>query len=340
MEANKGSAEKEDFTLMLFAKNLAEHFYFAIETLGESGVLISAKYKGIDLNKEFDKIAMLEVIKIKNLLQYIETVGAYCLACQKDNSKDFINTLLQYKPREVTDFFLKIEELSNEQLNNILSFVDSSYWKPENDITIFEEKMQKSRVKLRENLLQLRDIWILYLFSWDNVPGNDSKSLLRFLRDDLIIGWAENAKIQKSDDGKTICIFKDKNSAKIMIEEGNKKAILKINDDRPRELKVKKKNDKLNIYWTPFYDFYNASKHGGRWWMHECRESGERSVGIQWLNKYGSMDTYLEKIEDLNLKILKTAKICKDIMAAIYHNQELIWPNNPPIDPNKYIYIE
>lgn len=252
MEANKGSAEKEDFTLMLFAKNLAEHFYFAIETLGESGVLISAKYKGIDLNKEFDKIAILEVIKIKNLLQYIETVGAYCLACQKDNRKDFSNVLLKYKVKEIHDFFSKIETLSNEELNDILSFCDSSYWISKSDSTIIEERIQRSQEKLRDNLLQIKDVW------------------------------------------------------------------------------------------NPLHDFYNASKHGGRWWMHEVkhRVSGGRLVGIQWLKPDGSIDTYLEKIEDLNLKILKTAKICKNIMNAIYHNRKLIWSNNPPIDPNKYIYIE
>jgi len=88
----------------------------------------------------------------------------------------------------------------------------------------------------------------MYLFSWDNVPGNDSERLLIFLLDDLNIDWAENAEIRKSNDGKIICIFKDENSAEIMIDEENKKATLKIGDGKIIDLKVKKENGKLNIY--------------------------------------------------------------------------------------------
>jgi len=87
-----------------------------------------------------------------------------------------------------------------------------------------------------------------YLFSWDNVPGNDSERLLRFLRDDLNIGWVENAEILKSDDSKIIRIFKDENSAEIMIDEKKGKATLKIGDDRTHNLQVKKEGSKLNIY--------------------------------------------------------------------------------------------
>jgi hypothetical protein len=87
-----------------------------------------------------------------------------------------------------------------------------------------------------------------YLFSWDNVPETDGERLLRFLSDDLDICWAENAEISKSDDGKTIHISKDKISAKITINEKKEKAILKIRGGRTHDLKVKKEDDKLNIY--------------------------------------------------------------------------------------------
>jgi len=92
-----------------------------------------------------------------------------------------------------------------------------------------------------------------YFFSWDNVPGNDSEKLLRFLRDDFEIGWAENAEILKSDDGKIISIFKDENSAEIIIDEKKERATLKIGDGRTHDLTVKKENDKLNIYFKPTY---------------------------------------------------------------------------------------
>ena len=55
-------------------------------------------------------------------------------------------------------------------------------------------------------------------------------------------------KIQKYADCKTIRIFKDENSAKIMIDKKKEKATLKISDGRIYDLKVKKENGKLNIY--------------------------------------------------------------------------------------------
>lgn len=88
-----------------------------------------------------------------------------------------------------------------------------------------------------------------YLFSWDNVPGKDDERLLKSLRDEFDIGWAESPEIQKYDGRKTICISKGENSAKIIIiDEKEKEATLKISDGRTYALKVKKKNDKLYIY--------------------------------------------------------------------------------------------
>jgi len=87
-----------------------------------------------------------------------------------------------------------------------------------------------------------------YLFSWDSVPGCDNKKLIKFLRDDFDIDWAENSEIRKSKDCQTIYISKDENSAEITIDEKRKKAILKISDGRTDDLKVKTENGKLNIY--------------------------------------------------------------------------------------------
>ncbi|MCK4248032.1 MAG: hypothetical protein KAX04_05780, partial [Methanomicrobia archaeon] len=86
-----------------------------------------------------------------------------------------------------------------------------------------------------------------FLFSWDDAPGYYSERLLRFLREDCDIDWAENAEIRKSDDGKTVRIFKDENSAELMIEK-KEKAILKISDGRTYDLKVKEEDGKLYIW--------------------------------------------------------------------------------------------
>lgn len=93
----------------------------------------------------------------------------------------------------------------------------------------------------------------LYLFNWDNVPGNDTERLLWFLEDDLDIGWVKDAEIHKSTDGKTIRICKNENFANILINEEEEEATLIISDGRIRNLEVKKKNGKLNIlyYFKP-----------------------------------------------------------------------------------------
>ena len=88
-----------------------------------------------------------------------------------------------------------------------------------------------------------------YLFSWDNVPGDDSERLKNFLMDDIDIGWAENAEIHKADDNRTISIVKDdENSAEIKIGDGVERAILNISDVRTYYLQIKNVNHELCIY--------------------------------------------------------------------------------------------
>ena len=113
-----------------------------------------------------------------------------------------------------------------------------------------------------------------YLFSWNNVPGKDIEKLKTFLMEDFNIGWAENAEIHKSDDGKTIRISKDENSAEIIIDKQKKEATLKISDVRTSVFDVKNERHKQkNIYKKKRFEasfqskldrvrkIYNTSKH-------------------------------------------------------------------------------
>jgi len=127
---------------------------------------------------------------------------------------------------------------------------------------VFYDRMQGGRERLKRRGIELRTIFTRerfgregivdvkdkYLFSWDSVPGCDNKKLIKFLRDDFDIDWAENSEIRKSKDCQTICIFKDENSAEIMMDEKNEKVTLKISDGRIYDLKVKTEKGKLNIY--------------------------------------------------------------------------------------------
>jgi tetratricopeptide (TPR) repeat protein len=116
----------------------------------------------------------------------------------------------------------------------------------EGELESYEEALKidkKYKKALREKNKRKR-----YLFNWDNVSESYSKRFLRFLRDELNLGWSDNAKILKSDDDKSIRIFNDENSANIIINYTKRKATLKISDDITYDLKIKKENDKLNIY--------------------------------------------------------------------------------------------
>lgn len=88
---------------------------------------------------------------------------------------------------------------------------------------------------------------LCYSFSWDDIPGDGSKRLLKYLINDHGISWAESAKIRKSDDGKTIHIFKNKKSVEIKINENKEKATLRIRYGITHDLKVEKKNDGIYI---------------------------------------------------------------------------------------------
>jgi hypothetical protein len=85
-------------------------------------------------------------------------------------------------------------------------------------------------------------------FSWNNIPGDGNERFIRLFRNCFDIGWVENAKIYKSDDGRTIHITDGDNSAEITIYKKKGKATLKIGDGRVYDLEFKRENSKQNIY--------------------------------------------------------------------------------------------
>ena len=95
------------------------------------------------------------------------------------------------------------------------------------------------------------EVDVMYMFRWDNVPGDESEGLLSYLKDEFGIDWAEGADIHRSDDGKIIGITRDENSAEIRLDEEKGKAELVIKgykDDKTYDLNVKKENGGLIIY--------------------------------------------------------------------------------------------
>lgn len=99
--------------------------------------------------------------------------------------------------------------------------------------------------KIMEAIDNIRDE---YLFSWDDVPGKDSKKLLSFLKDDCDASWSENVEITKSIDGKIILITEGENSVKVVIDKDGEKGFIHLNDGYIYNLEVKVEIEKLKIY--------------------------------------------------------------------------------------------
>ena len=91
-----------------------------------------------------------------------------------------------------------------------------------------------------------------YLFSWDEIPGNDDKRIIEFLKDELKIEWAKTENISKIDDGKTIIVSNKEKSLSLKLNDKKTKVNLKIDDGRVYEFTVKTENGKLNIYQNKF----------------------------------------------------------------------------------------
>lgn len=87
-----------------------------------------------------------------------------------------------------------------------------------------------------------------YLFRWEDVPGDDSERLLKYLVEDLKITWALNATIEKDNEGKTTKVSKEENLLKFELNEENKKVILKLSSTETYEYIVKKSYGKSRIY--------------------------------------------------------------------------------------------
>ena len=98
------------------------------------------------------------------------------------------------------------------------------------------------------------------LFSWGNVPGVDDGKLRRSLKDDFAIDLGDNAKIDNNPNGNITISEDNEDIAEIIMFSKEKAAILKINDGRSVDLKVKKESGELNVYEGINSSFLNCLK--------------------------------------------------------------------------------
>jgi hypothetical protein len=94
-----------------------------------------------------------------------------------------------------------------------------------------------------------------YVFSWDEIPGNDNIKLMEFLTREFRIDWVKNAKIEKIDNDKTIEVSAENKYLSLKLDDKNTEVILEIDYHRTnKEFIAKMEESKLNIYEkTPAY---------------------------------------------------------------------------------------
>jgi hypothetical protein len=96
----------------------------------------------------------------------------------------------------------------------------------------------------------------IYLFSWENVPGNESNRLLSFLKNNLQIEWVTNAQITKDDVNKTIRVFTNENSIEIILyPESSDMRIGNMYDRR-----VIEENGSYKVYDIKYRNKYDISE--------------------------------------------------------------------------------
>lgn len=159
-----------------------------------------------------------------------------------------------------------------------------------------------------------------YVFSWDNVPGDENDRLLMFLKDELGIAWTENAVIQKFDDGKAIQIKNEEHSSEIIIIDENT-AILNIDDVPMYSMKVRKEHGKKTIYLDMVKEAELTHHHLGIvYLLEEKYDKGIIELEMALLSKLGNtldlmkilaesyyqLRQYDEAIDCLNDIILRT----------------------------------
>ena len=109
-------------------------------------------------------------------------------------------------------------------------------------------KQQYEADKLKVETYLGKEYWKRYLFSWDKIPGSDSRRLKDFLIQNFGIDWIKTANIKKIDDGRKIIVSVENNFLSLSLNNEKTKVNLKIDDGRTDEFIAKTENGKLNIY--------------------------------------------------------------------------------------------
>jgi hypothetical protein len=158
---------------------------------------------------------------------------------------------------------------------NVIKTNESVYQEPENKISgnVSSTNLSSEVENLPEiELRSLSSIYThsnaekidAYLFSWNNVPLNESESqrLISYLQNDLNINWVDNAQIVKTNNNETIHVFTPENSLELRLRN-DKSTILTIIDPAAPSyfFNIKKENGEIRVYKLEEYKYgYNITE--------------------------------------------------------------------------------
>ncbi len=133
-------------------------------------------------------------------------------------------------------FFNRRHEIcySNHAIITECQYCKDKIWSVTVEIKGENETLIKGTANIHKNGLVRYEIKVnevkgLYLFCWNDVPKSNKK-FIKFLKDDLKIKWANNAKIEKIDDGKIISVTNENNSLLLKLDKTKKKVSLEGSD--------------------------------------------------------------------------------------------------------------
>ena len=119
----------------------------------------------------------------------------------------------------------------------------------------------------------------IYLFSWENVPGNESHRLLSFIKNELHIDGMENAQITKDKDNNTIRVFTDENSIEITLY--NERPFMRIGEKDVADLRMKEDNGTHNVYNRKQGNKYDISERYYAVYDFSIRNSGSKTIDFK-----------------------------------------------------------
>lgn len=141
---------------------------------------------------------------------------------------------------------LTLENLSSESLSSDVKNI------PEIEVRSFASICAYNNLEIIDK----------YIFSWENVPGNENQSLINYLKNELYMGWVDNASIVKTDNNKTIRVFTSKHSLELTLKNNDSELIGTIDSDPLYFLsQIKKENGRICVYrFREYRSVYNLTE--------------------------------------------------------------------------------